>query len=158
MISAIGKRAVTFFELVLVVLIIGVITAVSLPQFKLAFDSFEFQSFARDIFSLVNYIKAKSVVERRVYYLTLAQEDNTIEFKPFYITETGEKISVSGRYGRVYKAPKGVSIESTTPANIEGIYFYPDSSMDNATLDFKSRYNLKSVSYTHLTLPTIYSV
>jgi hypothetical protein len=143
MILVIGKRAVTFLELILVLLIIGIITVVSLPQFRSAFDSFEFQNFARDIFSLSNYLKTKSVVEKRVYYLNLTQEDNVIEFKPFYVTERGEKVNVGGSYGRTYKAPRGVSIESRDPADIEGIYFYPDASMDNATLDFKSKYNSK---------------
>lgn len=116
MTSAIGKRGLTFIELFLVILIIGGLTAVSIPQFKKTFENFELENFVKDLYYLSHNLQASAVNQARVYVLNISPSN--LEFQGA---------------GKVYKAPKDTLIY-IEPADKINLYFYPDASTDKVTI------------------------
>ncbi|OGX40261.1 MAG: hypothetical protein A2984_01355 [Omnitrophica WOR_2 bacterium RIFCSPLOWO2_01_FULL_41_12] len=127
MTSATGKQAVTFIELLLVIVIIGALAAVSIPQLKKTFDNFGLENFVKDMYYLSRYLQANAVNQGKIYVLNI--EPATGEFQA---------------NGKLYKAPKDILI-FIEPADKTSIYFYPDAVTDKTTITFENRYK-KQVS------------
>lgn len=123
-------RCFTFLEMLVVIIIIGIITAVSTPQFRKTFDNLALENFVKDIYYLIRYLQASAIQEAGVYYLNINKDK--AEFRGLY-KEGAEFKTPEGRLGKVYKAPAGVTI-SLEPPEKTGVYFFPDGSIEKVTI------------------------
>lgn len=131
----ITQNAVTFIELLIVIAIIGIISAVSIPQFKKTFDNLEFENFVKDIYYLSRYLQGSAVGQGQIYYLSINKDKG--EFSATY-RQDNELKNIEGRFGKVYRVPRGIII-STDPPDETGTYFYPDGSIDKIKITFRNQ-------------------
>lgn len=135
---AFGKKqnAITFIELLVVVIIIGILFGASIPQFRNTFDNLELENFVKDIYYLSHYLQGSAIGQSKIYYLNINKEEG--KFQAFY-KEGDEFKNIEGRFGKTYKTPQTASI-STDPPDKNGIYFYPDGSIDKIKIALKNQY------------------
>jgi prepilin-type N-terminal cleavage/methylation domain-containing protein len=123
--SVTGKRAVTFIELLFVIVIIGILVGISLPNFKKTFNSLELNTFARELQTFMNYLNQRAIVERKIIYLNIDGEKKEYwaQFK-----DAQERL-------KSYPIPEELKIEA---AQMQ-IIFYPDGTIDQVNLKIINR-------------------
>ncbi|MCX5715093.1 MAG: hypothetical protein NT033_09940 [Candidatus Omnitrophica bacterium] len=111
-------RAITFLELLFVIVIIGILSSVAIGGFRKAFGRFQLENSAGELASLMNFLSQRAIVERRAIYLNIDSRANSCQ-----------------ALEKVYNLPRGLSISS----DIEGnrIVFYPDGSIDDSTVTLR---------------------
>jgi Tfp pilus assembly protein FimT len=135
-ISPTHRQAVTFIELLVIVVIIGFLASLAVPNFRKTFDNLELENYSRDIYYLDRFLREASAASANVHCLNIDLDKGEIratsrhgaEFQP-----------VSGRLGRIYKAPAGATI-AVEPPDKTNVYFYPDASADNAKILFENKH------------------
>jgi prepilin-type N-terminal cleavage/methylation domain-containing protein len=140
MISATGNsrpkaaKAFTFIELLIVIALVGIVTAISAPQFRSTFDRLRLEGFAKEIYYLAEYLQESAISQNKNFCL-----DIDARFGKFQAQregdEEGEFKTFSGRFGRVYAAPEGIMV-AVEPADTERFYFYPDASTASVSIKF----------------------
>ena len=115
------KRGFTFFELFLVLLIIGIIIAVSLPQFRKHFNNLELTSFSRQLQDFMNYLHQRSIVERKIYLLFIDTDS-----KQYWAQIQGEDSKI-----KTFSIPEDLRID--VDAEYPQIRFYPNGDIDTVT-------------------------
>jgi len=120
MIPATGRRSFTFIELIFVVLILGIIVAVSVPAFRHNISNLELDGATRSLQAFMNYLREYSIVQRRIVALTVDNENK--EYWSYYKDETARI--------KTFTFSQNINIESGQ----EEIFFYPDGSIDKVTL------------------------
>jgi len=131
------KTGFTYIELIIVIVILGVLIGLSIPQFKKTFAYFELENFTKNIYLLCNYLQSASISETKIICLNFLEE--TREFKPSFLKEDGQWETLKTRSARLYKVPEKIALE-ITPVNKNQIFFYPDGSIDNLTILFKNEF------------------
>lgn len=114
-------RAITFIELILVIVIIGILIGVSLPRFRNTFNDLQLNGFSRELQASMNYLRQRSIVEGKIIYLNI-ENDNR---------EYWAKIKDQDYRLKTYKIPAQIRIE----AEQEQIIFYPDGNIDKVTIN-----------------------
>jgi len=132
-------RSFTFIELFIVIIIIGVASAVAFPRFKNTFGRFELKNFAKDIYFLSRFLQDSAVSQGKTYFLAVNIESGQLQALTL---ENTEFKNLSGRFAKVYQAPRGVEV-SLDPAADQGVYFYSDASTGKASLVFENQNNDK---------------
>ncbi|MFH1857575.1 MAG: GspH/FimT family pseudopilin [Candidatus Omnitrophota bacterium] len=128
-----GFRGLTFIEILMVVVILGIFVAMGTPRFRTTYIRLQLSNQARSLAKLLTYAQFRAVTEgrrycfqtdsaRRRYWLTAEEEDG----KPTFVR-------IQGRYGRAVSIPAGISLQSQE----ELFYFYPDGSTDSLALSLK---------------------
>jgi len=128
MISATGNcvaerrthSAITFIELLLVIVVIGILIGISVPRFRKTFNHLQLDSFSRELQTFMNYLRQRSIVEGKLIYLNI--DSDTGEY-------WAEVKDVKNRL-RTYKIPTKIRIETQQ----KQIIFYPDGSIDKVTI------------------------
>lgn len=137
-------NAFTFIELLIVVIVIGILIGVSIPQFRKTFDNFELENFVKDIYYLSRYLQGRAIGEEKICCLNIA-----LEKKELWATYKGEGEfkKIEGKFGKNYKFPErvNVTLNPMGQSEITSIYFYPDGSIDRITITFENRHK-KQVS------------
>jgi len=130
------RKAFTFVELLIVITIIGVLSAVAFPQFRKTSARIELDNFAKNIYYLALYAQGSAVSGGKVYCLNLLPEEGKI-----WLTykEVDSFINIQGRFAKVYKAKEGTKISSLKTE----VYFYPDGSCDDFEVIFEDRFKMK---------------
>ena len=135
------RAGFTFIELLVVILIIGIMTSVSVPGFRKTFDNLELDNFAKDIFYLCHYLKSAAISERSIYVLGI--DPGKAEFTAYIKSPEGEKVTqLKGKFGKPYRAPKGVKF-SVQPAEKTQVYFYPDGGADAVAVALWNKFEKK---------------
>jgi len=113
-------NAVTFIELLLVIVIIGILIGISVPRFRKTFNHLQLNSSSRELQASMNYLRQRSIVEGKPIYLNI--DSDTGEY-------WAEVKDVKNRL-RTYRVPIEIRIE----AEQKQIIFYPDGSIDKVTI------------------------
>lgn len=136
-----GARAITFIELLVVVIILSVFIGVSAPQFRKSFEGFEAENFIKNIYYLASYLQNSAISQGRIYCLNIAPGEGK-----FWVTnKIGDRFEPSKeRFTKASQAPGGLKI-SFVPDKAEqaSIYFYPDGSVEQITIAFEDKYSKK---------------
>jgi prepilin-type N-terminal cleavage/methylation domain-containing protein len=132
----------TFIELLLVIALIGILSAVSIPQFQKTIDNFELENYVKNIYYLSRYLQDTSVSERKVYCLNVDKNEGKI-WATYKEEDKFQK--AKGRFGNIFKVPKSavLTISDAGQDEVSGIYFYPDGSVTEITIEFKNKQNNK---------------
>lgn len=125
MISATGRRrsaeaGFTFIELFLVIIIIGALTAATLPGLKKTFDNLQLNNFSRQLQVFMNYLHERAVVQSDIICLNVDNEQKEAWAQ------------VQGRQGRLKTLPLPERLNIETESR--QILFYPDGSIDKVTI------------------------
>lgn len=144
--TAKSKQALTFIELFVVIIIIGILIGVSIPHLKKTFDNFELENFAKDIYYLTHYLQTSAISQGKIFCLNINQDEGIFcaTYKENDEAESNsEPKKIEGRFGRDYRPPEGASIFTeplTEPLEVTTICFYPDGSKDKIMITLKNRH------------------
>lgn len=120
-------RGFTFIELLCVVTIISIAAAVSLPRINNYLNNLELNSFSRDLQAVINYLCQRAVVERKIIYLDI-DEDN----KQYWAYDLGGSYVL-----KKCRIPAGINVVSEQ----KKFTFYPDGSVDKINIKLINRDN-----------------
>lgn len=136
------NKSFTFVELLIVIVIIGILSGVVIPNLKITYSNFQLDSFVKDIYYLAKYLQVSAISYSRIYRLDIvqAQGDGAI-FLAKYRNKNGEFVPVEKRFSKAYKMPQDAEIFSIEPADRTSIFFYPDASMDSTIIVFKNQFD-----------------
>lgn len=130
-----SSNSFTFIELLIVIIVIGILLGVSMPQVRRAHDNFVLETFVKNIYTLSRFLQSAAIVQAKVYYLNVDKANRAFFAE---VSEDGALKEVKNRFAKKYKAPEGISV-SMEPKDAAGIYFYPDGRTDNVTITVENR-------------------
>jgi len=116
-----GQNAITLIELLVVIVIIGILSVISLPNFRKTYNSLQLNSFTRDFQNFMQYLTQRAVVERKIIYLNIDNEQKKYWAQ---IKDTEIKFKIRSIPGEIR-----IEITSDTEER-QGIYFYPDGQIE----------------------------
>lgn len=124
------RNSFTLIEILFVIVIVGILTALAVPGFRRTFENMQQYNFAKDMRHLSIYLQSSAISMGKVYCLNIDAANGKILAN---YAQDGELKGLDGRFGRTYAVPLGntVSIEG---ADKQSICFYPDGYIDNATI------------------------
>lgn len=121
------QSAITFVELLLVIVIISVLAGILMPRFRNNFYSLQLSNVSVELQAFMNYLRERSIVDGKVIYFNI---DNGQ--KEYWAYIKGEEKRL-----KTYRIPADIDIKVTQ----ERVSFYPDGSIDKVTVDIISRNN-----------------
>ncbi len=121
----IAQGAITFIELLLVIIIIGVLAGISLPRFRSNFDRLQLNNASLQMQSLMNYLRERAIIDAKVVYLNIDNEQ-----REYWGYVLGQEKRL-----KTYHIPSGINIEATQYK----VSFYPDGTIDRVTINIAGR-------------------
>ncbi|MFC1510607.1 GspH/FimT family protein [Candidatus Omnitrophota bacterium] len=124
------KGAFTLIEVLLVVVLLGVVAGLAIPNFSNSYKSLVLQNTAGDLAHLMRYAQSRSVMRRAKVDLVFGSA-----FDEYWLEEsleandtTGESghQQISGRWGRKKAVPEQCQMRGEQ----QRVIFYPDGKMD----------------------------
>jgi type II secretion system protein H len=129
-----NKKSFTLIELLLVLGIIGVLSALAIPRLKKSFCNLELENFAGDIYYMAVYLREEAVNKAKVCSLSLLLEEKEIRS---CCEDQGDFKALKEKFIRNRKIPDNTSV-SFNSSRENNIYFYPDGRIDNAKITLKN--------------------
>jgi prepilin-type N-terminal cleavage/methylation domain-containing protein len=123
----------TFLELLIVITLLGILTALSIPRFKQSTENMQLSSTAQQLQSYINFLVQRSVVETVPIRMSLDTEKNS------YRAQKEQDI----RYFQDFRLPSGIRIATDK----QDIFIYPDGTIDTVTITLTNKQN-KSMTLT----------
>jgi type II secretory pathway pseudopilin PulG len=127
----------TYIELIVLIIILGILTGLAIPQLKKTFAYFELENFVKDIYLLCNYLQSASISQAKIHCLNYSKEPGG--FRGSFLKEGGQWQALKTRFARFYKVPEKITLE-IAPADKNNVLFYPDGSIDNLIILFKNEF------------------
>lgn len=134
------EQAFTLLEILIVILIMGVLTTISIPLVSTSFANFQFINSSKNIISLMRYARERSILERVNYRLAFNIDAGTycLLFQKSPFEEPDRYKIEESSLGKKYQLPEGVTIERIEfleeVNSSEFITFYPDGSADSVNI------------------------
>ena len=131
--TRIKKRAgFTLVELILVILLLSVITAISSPLFKKTFQNLQVRNAALNMAKIAGFAREMAIIEGANYKLKIDPKSRSFWLtKLVYSPDKSEYKRIGGKQGRKFFLPKDVRIDSEK----KEIIFYPDGRSDKAKIN-----------------------
>jgi prepilin-type N-terminal cleavage/methylation domain-containing protein len=118
------RGAFTLIELMVVIVVLSVAAAISIPNFKSTYAHYRFHQSATDLSGLMRYGQSFSVSRQKI--VSLQFEDSFSRARLMLGQEP-----LSGRFGRVVNFPEDTKVSCP----VEIIKFYPDGNMDKTDIE-----------------------
>jgi type II secretion system protein H len=140
-VSDLKKAGFTLVELMIVVILISVFTALVVPRFKRTAADFELKNAAFNLYKIVQFSRERSLAEGRpfkIHFKFKAREYQLLggpDFKP-----------VEGRSGKKIRLSEGLLLEGRE----EDLSCYPDGNCDPASVRIRNEDNAYEVSVENL--------
>jgi len=138
------RTGFTLIELLFVIIVLGIIAGLAVPNFSRSFSSLQLTQTAEDISFLMRYAQGRAATQKVFCRLNF-----DLKQKTYWLSQSDEEEiekesldsfqPIAGKMGRVFSIPEGVTLETETPQ----INFYPDGKCDQGRLyvsDSKGRY------------------
>ncbi|MFH1360891.1 MAG: prepilin-type N-terminal cleavage/methylation domain-containing protein [Candidatus Omnitrophota bacterium] len=128
------KKSFTLIELLLVVILLGVLAALAIPNFGPTYANLQLRETAENISYLMRYAQSQSIIKDKIYRLVL--ENNAtywIEEGSGNAQNPDQELNferVRSRQGRIFRIPDNLSVES----DVSLIQFYPDGTIDKVRI------------------------
>lgn len=118
--NSIIYRAITLIELLFVIIIIGILIGISIPNFRKTFNSLQLNNVSRELLAFMNYLSQRSIVEEKVIFLNIDSENK----------EYWAQVKEDEKRLKSYRIPNEIEVE----AKQDKIAFYPDGNIDNVEI------------------------
>lgn len=120
-------RALTFIEILFVIILVGILAAAAIPQFRKSFDSLQLNSFSRELQGFMNFLSERSIVLEEPIYLHFDENKRLFSAKT-----QDEEVGL-----KTLKIPEEIKVglEKNT------VTFYPDGKIDKVTITLTNRSN-----------------
>lgn len=122
------RNGFTLIELLIVVILISILTALTVPRFQRTAADFQLKNASFNLYKVIQYARERALVERRDFQLrfdfnkrnwqllsAFEKDDAPPDFRP-----------VDGRFGRVSTLSEGLSLEG----KIDRLTCHPDGNCD----------------------------
>jgi len=140
MTSQIGKKnpqtnhGFTLIELVLVILLISILTALSAPLFKRTFSDLVLRDASLDMAKVISYAREMAIIERVNYRLDLNFEERKYRITRYNPSgEDARYEKIKGRHGKDFILASGLGLS----AGENKLVFYPDGRSDKLTIKIR---------------------
>lgn len=121
----------SLFELILVMLLLGLVLAVALPSFSRGLRSLELETTGRDLVTLMKKARSEAISQQRVFRVILQQEPESQAYGVF-TNDYGEELQRN-------PLPEGVSIENQGDPDVSLWFsFYPNGRSSGGTFQLRS--------------------
>jgi len=132
-----SRRAFTFIELIIVIIIIAILSTLAVVNFSRTFEDIQLQQFGKEVSYLAQYVHTTSIVRNKTYCLIIS-ENTPVEISAAYFDESGIAHAMEGKFSKPVKAPASATLVSLEPAEKKDFYFYPDGSCDPLIIKFSA--------------------
>lgn len=163
------NNAFTLIEILLVLIIVGIILAISAPNFSKGYSRFQLNKTADDLLSVSRWAQAMAIGQERIYALSFSIDRRSYSLvrvkAPLQNEGTGNTEGsddqesfepVNGALGRMHSIPDAIRLVMTQPYDSKGtgnadlIEFYPDGTIDPATIELNSHEQKTELSSTEV--------
>ena len=125
------KNAFTFIEILIVVILLGVVAGLSIPNLGPTYENFQLSETTKNLTYLMRYAQSRAILKGEEFQLEFDTDKTSYWLTHFVDSGDGPvKERVSGRFGRRFAVPDGVHIVSGR----EDVRFYPDGRMDKVRI------------------------
>ena len=134
-----SPKSFTLIEILIVVVILGLIAGLAVPNFSNAYANFTLSETAKNIAFLMRYAQSRAIMKGKECELKF--DSGNLQYQLKEKAEDTEEIAnsifqpIRGRLGRNFSIPQGVVIEAENPH----ILFYPDGKIDKARIYLKNK-------------------
>ncbi len=124
-------KGLTFIELILVISILSILTAISTPLFRHTFDNLQVRNFCRDISKLSKYVQERAIMEQVIHRI-----DFDVDNKEYWVSIAKDPlnpekfIALNNKLGRKRRFSPNIRLECTKPYAV----FYQDGRADELTI------------------------
>ena len=132
------KRSFTIVELLIVLLLLGVVAGLAIPNFSTTFENLQLSETAKNISSFMYYAQSRSIMKGKGHRLVFDIAHHQYWLEDEIGNEDSEHSvfeKISGRFGRIFYVPEDIRLE----ADPSVIQFYPDGTIDQARIYLESQ-------------------
>jgi len=125
------EKGLTFIELILVISILSILTAISTPLFRRTFDSLQVRNLCRDISKLSKYVQERAIMEQVIHRI-----DFDVSNKEYWVSVAKDPlnpekfIALNNKLGRKKRFSPNILLECTNSYAV----FYQDGRADELTI------------------------
>jgi prepilin-type N-terminal cleavage/methylation domain-containing protein len=143
-----GEGGFTLVEILLVIIIIGIISALAAPNFSKGYSGFQLNQTTDDLLNISRWAQAMAIGQERTYALSFSPDRRSYGLVRAKITEGADDQNsfepINGSLGQMHTIPDAIRLLVTQPKDSQGtgdidrIQFYPDGTIDPETIQLSS--------------------
>lgn len=137
-----GISAFTLIEILMVVVLLGVVAGLAVPNFSSTYEKFLLGETVKDLSFFMRYAQDRAVIKSKHHRIVFGDQEPTYWMEEAAGQEqdgnTDEKFTpITGRFGRVFGIPEGITLQAAQPH----VGFYPDGRIDKIRIYLCNRKN-----------------
>ncbi len=141
------RKAFSLIELLLVIVLLGVVAAVSVPNFSKTYGRLRLKQTAENVQYLMNYAQSRAIIKNLSFRLQWEEGFRRCRLTEEAVRENGsprERVfqKISGRWGREISFPSEIQVTSS----LSQFEFYPDGTIDKGTISVCGQKNCYTIS------------
>ena len=113
--TGINKKGFTLIEILLVLVILGIIAGLSIPNLSRTYHTMLLNRATNDLASLIRYAQSRAIIQQQVFQLSLDSQMKQYFLKKADMNSPDKKLPmhffpVAGRLGRAFEIPQEIQI------------------------------------------------